>query len=132
CWKQYADLGLLGLPFAEDHGGTGGGPVETMIVMEQIGRVLLLEPYLATVVLGGGFIRLGCSDAQRVALMPRVAAGELSLAFAHAERQARYNLADVATTARRDGGGYRIDGAKTLVLHGDTAGKVIVSARVSG
>jgi pimeloyl-CoA dehydrogenase small subunit len=132
CWKQYADLGLLGLPFAEDHGGAGGGPVETMIVMEQIGRVLLLEPYLATVVLGGGFIRLGCSDAQRVALMPRVAAGELSLAFAHAERQARYNLADVATTARRDGGGYRIDGAKTLVLHGDTAEKLIVSARLGG
>jgi pimeloyl-CoA dehydrogenase small subunit len=132
CWKQYADLGLLGLPFAEDHGGTGGGPVETMIVMEQIGRVLLLEPYLATVVLGGGFIRLGGSDAQRAALLPRVAAGELSLAFAHAERQARYNLADVATTARRDGGGYRIDGAKTLVLHGDTAEKFIVSARVSG
>jgi alkylation response protein AidB-like acyl-CoA dehydrogenase len=132
CWKQYADLGLLGLPFAEDDGGTGGGPVETMIVMEQIGRALLLEPYLATVVLGGGFIRLGGSQAQRTALLPRVAAGELSLAFAHAERQARYNLADIATTARRDGGSYRIEGAKTLVLHGDTAEKFIVSARVGG
>ena len=132
CWKQYADLGLRGLPFAEDDGGTGGGPVETMIVMEQIGRALLLEPYLATVVLGGGFIRLGGSDTQRAEILPRVAAGELSLAFAHAERQARYNLADIATTARRDGGGYIIEGAKTLVLHGDAAEKFIVSARVGG
>ena len=132
AWKQYADLGLLGVPFAEDYGGTGGGPVETMIVMEQIGRVLLLEPYLATVVLGGGFLQRGGSDAQRTELLPRIAAGELSLSFAHAERQARYDLADVATTARRDGGAYVLDGAKTLVLHGDTAEKFVVSARVSG
>jgi pimeloyl-CoA dehydrogenase small subunit len=132
AWKQYADLGLLGVPFAEEHGGTGGGPVETMIVMEQIGRVLLLEPYLATVVLGGGFLQRGGSDAQRAELLPRIAAGELSLAFAHAERQARYDLADVATTARRDGGAYVLDGAKTLVLHGDTAEKFVVSARTSG
>jgi pimeloyl-CoA dehydrogenase small subunit len=132
AWKQYADLGLLGVPFAEEHGGTGGGPVETMIVMEQIGRVLLLEPYLATVVLGGGFLQRGGSDAQRAELLPRIAAGELSLSFAHAERQARYDLANVATTARRDGGAYVLDGAKTLVLHGDTAEKFVVSARVSG
>ena len=132
AWKQYADLGLLGVPFAEEHGGTGGGLVETMIVMEQIGRVLLLEPYLATVVLGGGFLQRGGSDAQRAELLPRIAAGELSLSFAHAERQARYDLANVATTARRDGGAYVLDGAKTLVLHGDTAEKFVVSARVSG
>jgi pimeloyl-CoA dehydrogenase small subunit len=132
CWKQYAELGLLGVPFAEGYGGFGGGPVETMIVMEQIGRVLLLEPYLATVVLGGGFVARGGSDAQRTKLLPRIAAGELSLAFAHAERQARYDLANVATTARSDGGGYRLDGAKTLVLHADTAEKLVVSARVGG
>ena len=116
----------------KSYGGTGGGPVETMIVMEQIGRVLLLEPYLATVVLGGGFLQRGGSDAQRAELLPRIAAGELSLSFAHAERQARYDLANVATTARRDGGAYVLDGAKTLVLHGDTAEKFVVSARVSG
>jgi pimeloyl-CoA dehydrogenase small subunit len=132
AWKHYADLGLLGVQFAEEHGGFGGGPVETMIVMEQIGRVLLLEPYLATVVLGGGFIQRGGSDAQRAELLPRIAVGELSLSFAHAERQARYDLADVATTARRDGAAYVLDGAKTLVLHGDTAEKFVVSARVSG
>jgi pimeloyl-CoA dehydrogenase small subunit len=132
AWKQYADLGLLGVPFAEDYGGFGGGPVETMIVMEQIGRVLLLEPYLATVVLGGGFVRLGGSDTQRAEILPKIAAGELSLSFAHAERRARYDLADVATTARRDGAAYVLDGAKTLVLHGDTAEKFVVSARLSG
>jgi pimeloyl-CoA dehydrogenase small subunit len=132
AWKRYADLGLLGVPFAEEDGGFGGGPIETMIVMEQIGRVLLLEPYLATVVLGGGFIQRGGSEAQRAELLPRIAAGELSLSFAHAERQARYDLADVATTACRDGGAHVLDGAKTLVLHGDTAEKFVVSARVSG
>jgi pimeloyl-CoA dehydrogenase small subunit len=131
-WKQYADLGLLGLPFAEEYGGSAGGPVETMIVMEQIGRALVLEPYLATVVLGGGFVRLGGSEAMRSNLIPKIAAGELSLSFAHSERQARYDLADVATTARRDGAGFLLDGAKTLVPHGDTAEKFIVSARLSG
>ena len=132
AWKQYADLGLLGLPFAEEYGGSAGGPVETMIVMEQIGRALVLEPYLATVVLGGGFVRLGGSEAMRSNLIPKIAAGELSLSFAHAERQARYDLADVATTARRDGAGFMLDGAKTLVPHGDTAEKFVVSARLAG
>src|SRR6516164_5547069 len=132
AWKQYADLGLLGLPFAEQYGGTGGGPVETMIVMEQIGRVLLLEPYLATVVLGGGLVARGGSDAQRADVLPKIAAGERSLSFAHSERQARYNLADVATSARRDGSGYVLDGAKTLVLHGDSAETFVISARMSG
>src|SRR5580658_6294554 len=131
-WKRYAELGLLGLPFDEEHGGSAGGPVETMIVMEQIGRVLALEPYLATVVLGGGLIRLGGSEAMRAGLLPQVAGGELMLAFAHAERQSRYDLADVAATARREGAGFVLDGAKTLVLHGDSAQKFIVSARLSG
>jgi pimeloyl-CoA dehydrogenase small subunit len=132
AWKQYADLGLLGLPFAEQYGGSAGGPVETMIVMEQIGRALVLEPYLATVVLGGGLLRLGGGEALRSNLIPKIVAGELSLSFAHSERQARYDLADVATTARRDGAGYVLDGAKTLVPHGDTAEKFVVSARLSG
>ncbi len=132
-WKQYATgLGLLGLPFAEQYGGSAGEPVETMIVMEQIGRALVLEPYFATVVLGGGFIRLGGSKAMQAAVIPSIAAGELSLSFAHAERQSRYDLADVAATARRDGAGHVLDGAKTLVLHGDTAEKFVVSARLSG
>jgi pimeloyl-CoA dehydrogenase small subunit len=131
-WKRYAELGLLGLPFDEDYGGSGGGPVETMIVMEQIGRALVLEPFLATVVLAARLIRLGATKATRSVLLPAIAAGELSASFAHAERQARYDLADVATTVRRDGSGFVIDGAKTLVLQGDSAEKFVVSARLSG
>src|SRR6201985_36749 len=96
-WAQFAELGLLGLPFEERHGGSAGGPVETMIVMEAFGRALALEPYLATVVLGGGFLRLRGRDAIRAALVPQIAGGTLKLAVAHAERQARYDLADVAS-----------------------------------
>jgi pimeloyl-CoA dehydrogenase small subunit len=131
-WGTYAELGLLGLPFEERFGGFGGGPVETMIVAEAFGRALALEPFLATVVLGGGLLRHGGSDEQRAALLPKVADGTLLLAFAHSERQSRYHLADVAATARRDGARFVLDGAKTLVVHGDTADKILVSARVSG
>jgi pimeloyl-CoA dehydrogenase small subunit len=130
-WKLYADLGILGLPFDEEHGGTGGGTVETMIVMEEIGRSLVLEPYLATVILGGGLVRLG-GDKLRATVLPKIAAGQLSLAFAHFERQSRYDLADVLSSARRDGSGYLLDGAKSLVIHGDSAEQFIVSARLSG
>jgi pimeloyl-CoA dehydrogenase small subunit len=131
-WRRYAELGLLGLPFEEQHGGSAGGSVETMIVMETLGRALALEPYLATVVLAGGLLRLGGSDVMRTDLLPKIASGDLILAFAHAERQSRYDLADIATTARRDGSGYVIDGAKSLVLHGDSAANFVVSARLAG
>jgi pimeloyl-CoA dehydrogenase small subunit len=131
-WRQYAELGLLGLPFAEQHGGFGGGPVETMIVMEAFGRALAVEPFLPTVVIGGGFLRHGGSAEQQGALLPKVADGSLLLAFAHSERQSRYDLADVTTTARRDGSGFRLDGAKSLVLGGDSADRLIVSARLAG
>src|SRR6478735_8330361 len=95
-WQQYAELGLLGLPFEEAHGGFGGGTVETMIVMEAFGRGLVLEPYLATVLLGGGLVRHGGDPAQRAEVLPAIVAGERLLAFAQAERQSRYDLADVA------------------------------------
>jgi pimeloyl-CoA dehydrogenase small subunit len=131
-WHSYAELGLLGLPFEERYGGFGGGPVETMIVMEAFGRALVLEPFFATVVLGGSLLRLGASETMRAALIPKIAAGDLLLAFAHAERQSRYDLADVATTAHRDGEDYVLDGAKSLVIHGDCADKLIVSARLAG
>jgi pimeloyl-CoA dehydrogenase small subunit len=131
-WGKYAELGLLGLPFEERFGGFGGGPVETMIVAEAFGRALALEPFLATVVLGGGLLRHAGSEEQRAALLPKIGEGSLLLAFAHSERQSRYHLADVGTTARRDGAGFVIDGVKTLVLHGDSADKYLVSARVSG
>ncbi len=131
-WNQYAELGLLGLPFEEKLGGFGGGAVETMIVMEAFGRGLVLEPYFATVILGGGLLRRAGSEALRAALVPQIIAGKLKLAFAHIERQSRYDLADVSTTARKDGGGYVLDGAKSVVLHGDCADKLLVTARVAG
>ena len=131
-WRTYAELGLLGLPFDEAHGGVGGGAVETMIVMESFGRVLALEPYLASVVLGGGFVRLGGDAAVQSALLPRIASGDTLVAFAHAERQSRYDLADVAMSARREGSHVILDGEKTLVLGGDSADRLIVSARLSG
>ncbi|HEY1299801.1 MAG TPA: acyl-CoA dehydrogenase family protein [Stellaceae bacterium] len=131
-WAQYAELGLLGLPFAEEHGGSGGGPVETMLVMEGFGRALVVEPYLATVVLGGGFLRHGGSAELCADLLPKIAEGSLTLAFAHTERQSRWNLADVATKAVRDGTGWVIDGEKGVVLHGDSADRLVVTARTGG
>jgi pimeloyl-CoA dehydrogenase small subunit len=131
-WAQYAELGLLGLPFAEEHGGFGGGGIETMLVMQAFGRVLALEPYLSAVVLAGTALRLAGSDAQNAELLPELAEGKLVLAFAHGERQARYDLSDVLTTAKPKGGGWVIDGAKSVVAHGDSADTLIVSARLSG
>jgi len=131
-WAQYAELGLLGLPFAEEHGGSAGGPVETMIAMEAFGRALVLEPFLATVVLGGGFLRHGGSTEQCAALVPKIIDGSLTLAFAQTERHSRWDLADVSTTAKRDGAGWVLDGEKGVVLHGDTADKLIATARIGG
>lgn len=131
-WKAYAELGLLALPFSEEHGGFGGGPVETMLVMEAFGRALALEPYLSTVVIGGGLIRRGGSEAQKAEHLPRIASGEHLLAFAHTERQSRYDLFDVATSARRDGGGYVLEGTKSVVLDGDSADAIFVTARTAG
>jgi pimeloyl-CoA dehydrogenase small subunit len=131
-WQQYAELGLLGLPFAEAYGGFGGGPVETMIVTEAFGRGLVLEPYFASIILGGGLLRRAATPAQQQALLPQVAQGKLKLAFAHVERHSRYDLADVATTARQDGAAWVLDGAKSVVLHGDCADRLLVTARVSG
>ncbi len=131
-WAQYAELGILGLPFAERHGGFGGGGIETMLVMQALGRGLALEPYLATVVLAGTALRLAGSEAQLASLVPEIAEGKLLVAFAHGERQARYDLSDVLTTAKPKGAGWVIDGAKSVVSHGDGADKLVVSARTSG
>jgi pimeloyl-CoA dehydrogenase small subunit len=131
-WAQYAEMGLLGLPFEEKYGGSGGGAIETMIVMEAFGRGLTLEPYLATVVLGGSLVQLAGNEAQRTAILPKIADGSLLLAFAHSEPQSRYDLADVACAARRDADGWILDGTKSFVMHGDRADKLIVSARIGG
>jgi pimeloyl-CoA dehydrogenase small subunit len=132
-WKRYAELGLLGLPFAEEYGGFGGGAIETMLAMEAFGRVLALEPYLATVVLSGTALHLAGNEAQQSAILPQIAEGRTTLAFAHGERQARYDLNDVLATAKPGGhGGWVLDGAKSVVVHGDNADRLIVSARSSG
>jgi pimeloyl-CoA dehydrogenase small subunit len=132
-WQQYADLGLLGVPFAEEHGGLGQGLTETMIIAEAFGRALAVEPYLATVVLSGGVLRHSGNAALLEELVPAIVEGKVTLALAHQERQARFDLADTATTARADGkGGYTLEGEKVVVLAGDSADKLIVTARVSG
>jgi pimeloyl-CoA dehydrogenase small subunit len=132
-WQQYAELGLLAVPFAEQDGGLGQGPTETMLIAEAFGRALAIEPYLATVILAGGALRHAGNEAMLSELVPAIAEGRLTLALAHQERQARYDLADIATTARADGkGGYTLEGEKCVVLHGDSADKLIVAARVSG
>lgn len=131
-WGRYAEMGLMALPFAEDDGGIGGGPVETMIVMEALGKVLALEPYFTTTVLGGGFLRLGGNEAQRAELIPQIAEGSKKLAFAQLERGSRYDLNHVETTATKDGGGFVLSGAKGVVLHGDSADTLVVTARTAG
>lgn len=131
-WSRYAELGLLALPFAEEYGGFGGDAVETMVVMEAFGKALILEPYFATVVLGGGILRHAASEAQKAGIIPAIAEGRTKLAFAYAEPQSRYDLFDVQTQAKKDGEGWILNGAKSLVLHGDAADKILVSARTAG
>jgi alkylation response protein AidB-like acyl-CoA dehydrogenase len=128
-WKQFADLGWLALPISEDHGGLGGGAIEIGILMEAFGRGLVSEPYLSTVVIGASLITACGTEAQKQALLPQIADGSLYLAFAHSERQARFDLADVKTTAKKTPDGWRLDGHKTVVLDGSAAGQIIVSAR---
>ena len=129
AWKTFADFGILALPFHEDFGGLNGNAVDTMLVMEMLGRGLALEPYVPTVVLCGGLIRDAGSAVQKEALLPAVAGGELMLALAHFEPGARYELDHVATTATADGSGWKLNGAKAVVLGAPSADKLIVSAK---
>ena len=131
-WAKLAEQGLLGLPFSEDDGGFGAGAVETMIVMEALGKALVLEPYLATVVLGGGFLRRGGSADQKAAHIPGIIDGSKTFAFAQLEKNSRYDLNDVATSAKKKGDGWVIDGEKFVVLNGESADTLIVTARTKG
>jgi pimeloyl-CoA dehydrogenase small subunit len=131
-WGKLAEQGLLGLPFAEADGGFGAGAVETMIVMEALGKAMVLEPYLPTVVIAGGFFRHGASDAQKAAQIPGIIDGSKSFAFAQLEKNSRYDLHDVATTAKKKGEAYVIDGEKFVVLNGENADTFIVTARTKG
>ncbi|MFH0300510.1 pimeloyl-CoA dehydrogenase small subunit [Bradyrhizobium sp. 31Argb] len=131
-WSKLAEQGLLGLPFTEADGGFGAGGVETMIVMEALGKALVLEPYLATVVIGGGFLRHGGSAEQKAAHIPGIIDGSKTFAFAQLEKNSRYDLFDVATTAKKKGSAYVIDGEKFVVLNGENADTLIVTARTKG
>ncbi|MEP0710069.1 MAG: acyl-CoA dehydrogenase family protein [Parvibaculum sp.] len=131
-WAQFAELGLLAAPFSEEMGGLGGGAIENMIIMEEFGRHLVVEPYVETVVIAGGFLREGGTPAQQEAHIPGIIGGETVWAFAYAEPQGRYNLADLTTTAKKDGSGYTINGYKAVVLGAPWAQKLIVTARTSG
>lgn len=130
-WTQIAELGLLAAPFSEEQGGLGGGPIDTMLVMEEFGKGLVVDPYLPTVVQAGGFLRRGTA-AQIEEHIPGIIGGENVWAFAYAEPQSRYNLADVTTTAKKDGDGFVINGSKAVVLAGPWADKLIVTARTAG
>jgi pimeloyl-CoA dehydrogenase small subunit len=131
-WRHYAELGLLGAPFAEEDGGYGGGAVEIMLTQEAFGRTLALEPYFASVVLAGSALRHGATAGERGELIPEIASGELRLALAHAEPQSGWDPFDVKTTAKAEGEGFVLDGEKGLVINGDSAQKLVVLARVAG
>ncbi len=128
-WQQFAELGWLSVPFAEAQGGFEGGPVDTMVVMQEFGRGLVAEPYLATVLLFGGLLQAGASAAIQEEYIPRIIAGELQGAFAYLERQSRYAMTDILTQARKKGERWVLNGEKTVVLNGGAAQKLVVAAR---
>ena len=131
-WQQMGELGLTAIPFAEELGGFGGSGIETMLIMEQLGRGICLEPYMESVVLAGGLIAQLGSEAQQEALMGEIASGQLQAAVALDELNSHYDLAHVTTTAKQDGSDWTLSGRKGVVIGGQTAGKILVSARTSG
>jgi alkylation response protein AidB-like acyl-CoA dehydrogenase len=130
-WAGLAEIGLLGLPLPVEAGGFGGGAVDLFSVMEAFGDALVVEPYLSTILAARFIVRAGTA-AQQQTLLPAIIGGEIRMAFAQSERNARYNLAHVATRARKDAGGYVLDGQKCVVLHAPCADRLVVSARSSG
>ena len=131
-WKTFADLGCLGMPFSEADGGYDGGPIDLMVIMESLGRGLVVEPYIPNVVLAGGLIsRLG-NEEQKTNFLPKIISGEIQMSLAFAEPQSRFNLSDVITTAKKDGENYILDGYKAVVMNGPSSDTLIVVARTSG
>ncbi len=131
-WQTFADLGWLSIPFSEEQGGFGGGATDVMAVMEELGKGLVAEPFVATVLMFGGLLK-NCSQAQlQEDNIPSIIDGSLQGAFGFLERQSRFEMSDVLTTAKADGDHYVISGEKTVVFNGAAANKIIVSARTSG
>lgn len=131
-WQTFAELGWLGVPFPEEYGGIGGGPTDVMVVMEELGRGLVREPYFPTVVLGGNALLLGGSGAQKERIIPQIIEGKVKLALGYQEEQSRYDLSNVATEAKKADGGYVLSGKKSVVYAADSADYLVVSTRTAG
>ncbi|MEE4152706.1 MAG: acyl-CoA dehydrogenase family protein [Erythrobacter sp.] len=131
-WSQLAELGILGMPFSEEDGGFGGGPVDAMVVMEEFGKGLVVEPFVPTVVCAGGFLKHAGTAAQKEEHLGAIIAGERLFAFAYAEPRGRYDYADLETTAKKDGGAYVLNGHKAVVIGAPWASHLIVTARTGG
>ena len=131
-WKALAqELGMLGAAFSEDHGGLGGGYLENALIMEELGKVIAIEPYLQTVVIGGGALK-AVGGAIADAVIPEIIGGECVIAFAYAEPQGRYDLANLRTTAKKDGAGYVLSGHKSVVYAAPWSTHFLVTARTGG
>ena len=131
-WKQFAELGLLAAPLPEAYGGLGGGAVDAMVIMEEFGKALVVEPYVPTVIIAAAMIARAGSEAQKEEWLAKIAAGETLIAFAFAEPAGRYNLADLRTTAKKQGAGYVLNGHKAVVLGAPWADTLLVTARSAG
>ena len=131
-WTAMAELGWLGLAFSEEDGGFGGNQIDTLVLMEQFGKGLVLEPFLANIVLGGGAIKRGGTPAIKESVLPNLIEGNLQVTLAYAEEQSRFDIEDVATAAREDGNNFIINGKKSMVLNAESADKIVVVTRTNG
>ncbi len=131
-WKIFADLGWLGISLSEESGGFGGSALETMIIMEEFGKGLVVEPFLETIVLCAGLIDSCGNKDQKSEILKKVISGEMHLALGFVEPQSRFNLADVTTEAKKKGDGFVLNGFKSVVMNGPSADNIIISARISG
>lgn len=131
-WQLFAELGWLTVPFSDEDGGFGGLAVDLMVMMEEFGKAMVVEPFLPTAVLAGGLISTLGSDAQKSSLLPKIMAGEIQLAVAYAEAASRFNLSNVATTAKTEGNEVVLNGTKIIVLNAPNAETLLVTARESG
>ena len=131
-WSMFAELGWLSVPFAEEYGGFGGTVIDIAAVMEEMGKGIVVEPYVSTVVVFGGLLSASTNSALKEAVIPSIIDGACLGSFAYMEPQSRYEMSDVSTTATASGDGYTLNGVKTVVANGGTANSFIVSARSSG
>ena len=131
-WYKFAELGLLSVPFSEDHGGLGGTAVDSMVVMEQFGKGLVVEPFMPSILLSGNLISKLANESQANEIIPKIIEGESRYVFAYAEPQSRFDLSDVKTSATKDGDEYTLNGFKSVVFGASMATHIIIAARTSG